>query len=387
MLVGVACFIINKYMYLEIDRSNIRNHRITADQVLTTEQRVAALCDGEVLMRIEKFALTSNNISYALAGDFLDYWGFFPTEDGWGRLPAMGFGVVESSKNSDIATGGRYFGFYPVASHHIVKAQSTSTGFIDIGLHREKHAMTYRNFEKVLHMPAENTGETIADETAANETAANENASLIFRGLFMTSFLAEDFLRESEFFGATQVIITSASSKTSIALAQCLRTNKKIQIVGLTAPANVDFVKLVDLYDDVASYDEIESLDKNLRSVIVDMSGNRSIVARVHQHFAQSLMYSCAIGATHWESTRSTTNIVGAQPQFFFAPSQLSKRAKQWGRDELNRRINEGLKNFIGDAHAWLRIDYSHGADAVSEVYKQLVGGLVRPEVGHVLAF
>ena len=33
------------------------------------------------------------------------------------------------------------------------------------------------------------------------------------------------------------------------------------------------------------------------------------------------------------------------------------------------------------------RIDYSHGADAVSEVYKQLVGGLVRPEVGHVLAF
>ena len=373
MLVGVACFIINKYMYLEIDRSNIRNYRITADQVLTTEQRVAALGDGEVLMRVEKFALTSNNISYALAGDFLDYWGFFPTEAGWGRLPAMGFGVVESSKNSDIATGGRYFGFYPVASHHIVQAQSTSTGFCDIGLHREKHAMTYRNFEKV---PAK----------TAEEIAANENASLIFRGLFTTSFLAEDFLRESEFFGATQVIITSASSKTSIALAQCLRTNKKIQIVGLTASANVDFVKLVDLYDDVVSYDEIESLDKDLQSVVVDMSGNRSIVARVHQHFAQSLMYSCAIGATHWESTRSTTNIVGAQPQFFFAPSQLSKRGKQWGRDELNRRINEGLENFIGDAHAWLRIDYSHGADAVSEVYKQLVGGLVRPEVGHVLA-
>ncbi len=377
--VGVACFIINKDMYLEIDRSNIRNYRITADPVLTTEQRVTALGDGEVLMRIEKFALTSNNISYALAGDFLDYWGFFPTEAGWGRLPAMGFGVIEASKNNDIAAGCRYFGFYPVASHHIVQAQLTSTGFIDIGLHREKHAMTYRNFEKV---PAKT-----ADETSTSENVLNENASLIFRGLFMTSFLAEDFLRESEFFGATQVIITSASSKTSIALAQCLRTNAKIQIVGLTASANVDFVKLVDLYDEVVSYDEIESLDKNLRSVIVDMSGNRSIVARIHQHFGQSLMYSCAIGATHWESRQSTTNIVGVQPQFFFAPSQLSKRGKQWGRDELNRRINEGLENFIGDAHAWLCIDYSHGADAVSEVYKQLVGGLVRPEVGHVLAF
>jgi hypothetical protein len=366
-------------MYLEIDRSNIRNYRITADQVLTTEQRVAALGDGEVLMRIEKFALTSNNISYALAGDFLDYWGFFPTEAGWGRLPAMGFGVIEASKNNDIAAGGRYFGFYPVASHHIVQAELTSTGFSDIGLHREKHAMAYRNFEKV---PAKT-----ADETTASENVLNENASLIFRGLFMTSFLAEDFLRESEFFGATQVIITSASSKTSIALAQCLRTNAKIRIVGLTASANVDFVKLVDLYDDVVSYDQIESLDKELRSVIVDMSGNRSIVARVHQHFARSLMYSCAIGATHWESTQSTTNIVGVQPQFFFAPSQLSKRGKQWGRDELNSRISKGLENFIGDAHAWLHIDYSHGEDAVSKVYEQLVGGLVRPEVGHVLAF
>lgn len=379
MLVGVACFIITRYMYLEIDRSNIRNYRITADQVLTTEQRVAALGDGEVLMRIEKFALTSNNISYALAGDFLDYWGFFPTEAGWGRLPAMGFGVVEASKNNDIAAGGRYFGFYPVASHHIVQAELTSTGFSDIGLHREKHAMAYRNFEKV---PAKTAG-----GTSASENVLNENASLIFRGLFMTSFLAEDFLRESDFFGATQVIITSASSKTSIALAQCLRTNANIQIVGLTASANVEFVKFVDLYDDVVSYDEIESLDKNLRSVIVDMSGNRSIVARVHQHFAQSLVYSCAIGATHWESTQSKTSIVGVQPQFFFAPSQLSKRGKQWGRDELNSRISKGLENFIGDAHAWLRIDYSHGEDAVSKVYEQLVGGLVRPEVGHVLAF
>ena len=53
-----------------------------------------ALAPGDVRLTLERFALTSNNISYALGGDFLDYWGFFPAESGWGRLPAMGYGIV-----------------------------------------------------------------------------------------------------------------------------------------------------------------------------------------------------------------------------------------------------------------------------------------------------
>ena len=39
---------------------------------------------GQVLFRVDRFAFTSNNISYALSGDTLGYWRFFPTEEGWG---------------------------------------------------------------------------------------------------------------------------------------------------------------------------------------------------------------------------------------------------------------------------------------------------------------
>jgi hypothetical protein len=200
----------------------------------TTEP--AALALGELRLTLERFALTSNNISYALSGDFLDYWGFFPAEAGWGRLPAMGYGVVSESANPDIAVGGRYFGFFPVGNEHIVHAQSSSSGFIDIGVHREKHAMAYRAFDKV-----------------ADAVGENDNAMLIFRGLFMTSFLAEDFLREESFYGATQVLITSASSKTSIALAHCLRANSTMRVIGLTSNANVDFVTNVGEYHDVVA--------------------------------------------------------------------------------------------------------------------------------------
>ena len=349
--------------YLEIDRSDIRHFRMH-----TTEP--VALAPGEVRLTLERFALTSNNISYALSGDLLDYWGFFPAEAGWGRLPAMGYGVVSESANPDIAVGGRYFGFFPVGNEHIVQAQLSRNGFIDAGAHREKHAMAYRAFDRVSDVEGE-----------------NDNAMLVFRGLFMTSFLAEDFLRESSFYDATQVVVTSASSKTSIALAHCLRANSTMRVIGLTSDANVDFVTSVGEYHDVVTYSEISTLNALVSTVVVDMAGNPEVLASVHAHFGDSLKYSCSIGATHWDQTSHRVDISGPKPQFFFAPSQLSKRGKEWGREELNKRLETALTTFIEGSKEWLRIEHSRGAGAVSETYSQLVAGKMPPEIGNILSF
>ena len=328
------------------------------------------LAPGGVRLTLERFALTSNNISYALSGDFLDYWGFFPAEAGWGRLPAMGYGIVSESANPDIAVGERYFGFFPVGNEHIVHAQTSSSGFIDIGAHREKHAMAYRAFDKVSDTEGE-----------------NDNAMLIFRGLFMTSFLAEDFLREQNFFEATQVLITSASSKTSIALAHCLRANSTMRVIGLTSDANVDFVNSIGEYHDVVTYSEISTLNALVPTVVVDMAGNPEVLASVHAHFGESLKYSCSIGATHWDQTSHRVDKPGPKPQFFFAPSQISKRSKEWGREELNKRLETALTTFIEGSKEWLRIEHSRGAGAVSETYSQLVAGKMPPEIGNILSF
>ena len=328
------------------------------------------IAPGEVRLTLERFALTSNNISYALSGDLLDYWGFFPTETGWGRLPAMGYGIVSESANPEIAVGGRYFGFFPVGSEHIVQAQLSRSGFIDAGKHRENHAMAYRAFDRVSDVEGE-----------------NDNAMLVFRGLFMTSFLAEDFLREQNFFEATQVVITSASSKTSIALAHCLRANSTMRVIGLTSDANVDFVNSIGDYHDVAVYSEISTLNALVPTVVVDMAGNPEVLASVHAHFGESLKYSCSIGATHWDQTSHRVDISGPKPQFFFAPSQLSKRGKEWGREDLNNRLETALNTFIEGSKEWLRIEHSRGADAVSETYSQLVAGKMPPEIGNILSF
>jgi hypothetical protein len=39
------------------------------------------LDDGSVRFRIDAFALTSNNITYAAFGEALNYWRFYPTGD------------------------------------------------------------------------------------------------------------------------------------------------------------------------------------------------------------------------------------------------------------------------------------------------------------------
>ena len=42
------------------------------------------LADGQVRLAIENFALTANNITYAVFGEAMKYWDFFPAPEGFG---------------------------------------------------------------------------------------------------------------------------------------------------------------------------------------------------------------------------------------------------------------------------------------------------------------
>jgi len=270
--------------------------------------------------------------------------------------------------------GGRYFGFFPVGDVHIVDAEPSRTGFNDNAPYREKHAMAYRSFDKVE--PASTDAQVIW----------NEDAVLIYRGLFLTSFLADDFLADKNFYEATQVIVTSASSKTSLALAHCLKLRSNITSVGLTSASNKAFVESTGLYNHVISYDDIETLPTNTASVVVDMAGNTLVVGRIHEHFDTQLKYSMSIGATHWDKSASSTNILGPKPQFFFAPGQLVKRGKEWGREVINERLDTALDIFINDARMFCTIECAQGSTEVERVYNALINGTVPPQVGNILS-
>ena len=75
------------------------------------EQPDQPLAAGQVRVNVDRFALTSNNITYAAFGDAMLYWDFYPSgEDGWGCIPVWGFGDVVQSLHPGVAVGARLYG-------------------------------------------------------------------------------------------------------------------------------------------------------------------------------------------------------------------------------------------------------------------------------------
>ncbi len=90
------------------------------------------LTDCEVLLKLDRFAFTANNVTYAAFGDVMKYWQFFPASDGWGRIPVWGFADVEDSNHPDVKVGERFYGYYPMSTHLVVRPAKVSTaGFLD----------------------------------------------------------------------------------------------------------------------------------------------------------------------------------------------------------------------------------------------------------------
>ena len=61
---------------------------------------IADLRDNELLVRVDRFAFTANNITYALLGDALKYWQLFPAPEGYGNIPVWGFGERDAFTSS-----------------------------------------------------------------------------------------------------------------------------------------------------------------------------------------------------------------------------------------------------------------------------------------------
>ena len=328
---------------------------------------------GQVLFRVDRFAFTANNITYAAAGDMLDYWGFFPAPDGWGRLPTMGFADVLRSAHPEVPEGDRVFGFFPMSQHLLIQADGvTPASYIDAVPHRSRHAPAYRLY-------------TRASRDSIYE-APREDALMLLRGLFMTSFLVDDFLADNDFFGGRSTVISSASSKTSVALAYLVAERSRGPVVGLTSPRNVAFVEGLGCYDRVIPYAELKSLPADEPAVFVDMAGDGDVTNAIHQHLEDSLKYDCVVGATHWGAGPRDESLPGATPTFFFAPSQLQKRSAEWGPAAFQERLGGAWRRFVSSTDRWLRVVRGSGEADVERAYREVLEGRADPSTGHVLS-
>ena len=342
---------------------------------------LAELAEGAVRLAIDSFALTSNNITYAAFGDAMNYWGFFPTGDATtGCIPVWGFANVTESRCEGIAVGERFYGYFPIADAVTLEpARIHPAGFSDGVAHRRELHPVYNHYLRC--------------STDPSYVAEHEAEQALLRPLFITSFLIDDFLTDSHFFGARAVILSSASSKTAYGTAFCLAQQRGAggaKVIGLTSPANAAFTRGLGCYDEVVSYDEVATLPADVPSVYVDFSGSVGLRANIHQHFGDHLTYSCSVGGTHWKELGSGKGLPGPRPTLFFAPAQIKKRHADWGAAGLQQRTADAWSAFMRPVTAgetpWLRVVRGQGAAAIESTYATLLEGRSNPAEGHILA-
>jgi NADPH:quinone reductase-like Zn-dependent oxidoreductase len=333
----------------------------------------ATLADGEVRMHVDLFSLTANNVTYGAAGDFLQYWRFYPTgEEGWGRVPVWGFATAVESKSASIAVGERVYGYLPMSETFVVKpGERKHGGFAETNPQRAGLAPVYNNY-------VFNAG----DPLYAKDTEALQ---VLFRPLFTTSFLIDDFLADAGYFGGKQIIFSSASAKTSYAAAQLLKARGDVKVVGLTSASNVGFTKALGFYDDVLAYKDIGGMAASVPTVFVDIAGNSGVRASVHAQFGDALSYSCAVGATHWDAPRQEQPPAGPAPKMFFAPDVVKKRITDWGPAGFSQKVGAAWAAFLPTAARTTKVVESCGLEAAAKVFADLASGRGDPSEGRVI--
>ena len=331
------------------------------------------LSDGQALLRVDRVGMTANNVTYAVFGDAMRYWDFFPAPAlsgaPQGRVPLWGFAEVERSTTPGVEEGTRLYGYLPTSSHLLVTpAKVDAKGFRDASPHRQ-------------HLPSPYNGLTTTSGDPAY-AAELEDLQVLYRPLFMTSFMLADHLVDNDCFGAGTVVISSASSKTSYGTAFLL---DRVHRVGLTSETNREFTESLGCYDEVRTYDEVEDLDQG-PAVYVDVAGDGALRRRVHDRLAP--VHSAVVGAAHHDAAPDLGDgdLPGGAPTFFFAPDQMRKRYEDWGPDGVEQRHAEAWARFAPVVAGWVDVTVGRGAEGLRAAWLETLAGTTPPRTGHVIA-
>ena len=366
-------------------KNNLHEARLVASGDAAADFELA---QGEALLKIERFSFTANNVTYGASGDTIGYWRFFPPSqqesqqtgqqdgDTYGLIPVWGMAEVVESQCDGVATGERVYGYFPPA--HFLKVTPGRINpyqFTDMADQRAELPPIYNNYTRL-------------DNEPGYERALDNHRALL-QPLHATSYLLCDKLGMEKNYGAEQVIIVSASSKTAIGLAYGLaQSADKPHLVGVTSPGNADFVAGLGHYDQVVTYDDLAAIETRA-ATIVDMSGNSGYLGRLHAHLGNAMVQCVNVGLTHWDrlgnEDADAAKIITERSNFFFAPSHAAHRSNEWGAEEFTKRMQAFLAGSIAASQGWMQVVEAHGLEALAARYGAMVEGQFDPTEGLII--
>jgi hypothetical protein len=196
-------------------------------------------------------------------------------------------------------------------------------------------------------------------------------------------------LQDNDFFGAEQIVVSSASSKTAYGTAFCLKDKYPVKLIALTSNRNRAFVDSLGCYHQSATYDHLATIAQEVPTLYLDFSGDEALRSAVHHYFGSALNYDCYAGSAQNTHFLRKTDLPGPEPVFYFAPIQIKKRNIDWGHDLVNQRFNEAQQRFIqrvsDPQDPWMTIVENKGLPATITLIDDMHGGRIDPRKGHVV--
>lgn len=346
---------------------------------------------GQAVLALDRFGMTSNNLTYAPTGSAMGYWKYFPADRGWGRMPVWGFADVIESAADGLGAGTRLFGLFPPSSYAVLQpGQIERWGFEDASAHRAGLPQVYNTYLRA-------GGDPLYSPNSEDHLA-------LLRILFLTAFLLADFIRTAvDSAPVDTIIVSSASSKTALAAAHELRQRQPVSIVALTSTRNTEFVRATGAYDHVMAYEGIAELEPS-NSVYVDFAGNADVRKRVHERLGPRLARSIVVGVAHWNRLGDDRiehraanqgegeafalrpgQLPGPVPEFFFAGDPIARHVEESGVDGLWATVAESWQRFMTWTDSWLAIEHARGASGIEHAYRAVVSGELDPSAGFVI--
>ncbi|MEM7299439.1 MAG: DUF2855 family protein [Pseudomonadota bacterium] len=349
----------------------VQRKALTAHRIVDGAGADTPLDPDEVLLKVDLFAFTANNVTYGVAGDQIGYWRFFPPAGGdetWGVLPVWGFAEVIAG--DALPMGERLYGYLPPAEYLKIKAGKISDSRVtDTSEHRADLPPVYNTLTRVAADPQYNP--------------KNDDLRCLLWPLFITSFCLWDSAKDNDWYGAEQVLVMSASSKTSLGLAYALAGDGDApKSIGVTSPGNAASVRALKLYDEVMTYDEAPE-DKP--TLIIDMSGNSQVLGRLHSGLGDNMKKTLNVGITHWGVPRTRDGYILDRCEFFFAPGHIQKRYQDWGPDGFAKRSGAFMEDTAVKTASWLDVRHLDGLLGLAEVYEDVCEGRMPPETGLIV--
>lgn len=356
----------NRIATLQVRKDDLSRSRIA-------ESEMPALQDGQLLAQVDRFALTANNITYGVVGEKFGYWNFFPAPDGWGVIPVWGFADVVASRHPEVAAGDRLYGYLPMGTHLVIEpARVSATSLIDGSAHRAALPKVYNAYART--------------RAEAHYDPSMDAERMLLFPLYVTSFCLYDYLADQGWFGARQILILSASSKTAIGLALALAGDAAAPpAIALTSARNREAVARLGLYAAVHGYDDLGAIDATLPTVIADMSGNGALLSSLHERLGGNLRHCANVGVTHYAENRMGPHFIAERSALFFAPSHIQQRARDWGPGVFEKKAFAFWRDAALQSRTWLKFDRDRGIPAMQAAWHRVLSGASAPDRGRII--